>query len=98
MVKLYTYLFQVVLAMLGGYLVCATFTYTNTFPNDPEHHLYKSRTDTRMDIIHQAKWFRIPYPAQWGIPTVSLAGVMGMMAAIFCTIIQSIGEYHACAR
>ena len=35
---------------------------------------------------------------QWGIPTFSLAGYSGMLAAVFTSIVESIGDYYACAH
>ena len=35
---------------------------------------------------------------QWGVPTISTAGVLGIFAAVFASIIESIGDYYACAR
>lgn len=35
---------------------------------------------------------------QWGFPTVTAAGVIGMMSAVVASIIESIGDYYACAR
>lgn len=35
---------------------------------------------------------------QWGFPTVTAAGVIGMMSAVVSSIIESIGDYYACAR
>lgn len=35
---------------------------------------------------------------QWGLPTVTAAGVIGMMSAVVASIIESIGDYYACAR
>lgn len=35
---------------------------------------------------------------QWGLPTVTAAGVIGMMSAVVSSIIESIGDYYACAR
>ncbi|KAK1161017.1 solute carrier family 23 member 1, partial [Acipenser oxyrinchus oxyrinchus] len=35
---------------------------------------------------------------QWGIPTVMAAGVLGMFSAALSGIIESIGDYYACAR
>ncbi|PIO38206.1 hypothetical protein AB205_0115260 [Aquarana catesbeiana] len=34
----------------------------------------------------------------WGLPTVSAAGVIGMLSAVVASIIESIGDYYACAR
>lgn len=35
---------------------------------------------------------------QWGIPTVTVAGVFGMLAGVLASAIESIGDYYACAR
>ena len=35
---------------------------------------------------------------QWGTPTVSVEGVFGMMAGVFASAIESVGDYYACAR
>lgn len=39
-----------------------------------------------------------PPLGQWGMPKVSLAGVFGMMAGIICSMAESVGDYHACAK
>lgn len=38
------------------------------------------------------------FTVQWGVPTVTAAGVIGMMSAVVASIIESIGDYYACAR
>ena len=35
---------------------------------------------------------------QWGIPTFSVASVFGMLPAVLAGIVESIGDYYACAR
>ena len=35
---------------------------------------------------------------QWGTPQVTLGGVLGMIAAVIASIIESVGDYYACAR
>ena len=35
---------------------------------------------------------------QFGMPTVSAAGYVGFLAATLSSIIESIGDYYACAR
>ena len=35
---------------------------------------------------------------QWGTPTVSIAGVFGMFAGVLASMIESVGDYYACAR
>ena len=38
------------------------------------------------------------FSGQWGAPTVSTAGVFGMLAGVLSGMIESIGDYYACAR
>ena len=38
------------------------------------------------------------FAVQWGMPTVSVAGVFGMLAGVLASAIESIGDYYACAR
>jgi len=38
------------------------------------------------------------YSVQWGWPTFSVAGVVGMLAAVMSSIVESVGDYYACAR
>ena len=45
-----------------------------------------------------APWLRLPLPGQWGAPTASLAGVGGMLAGVLASVVESIGDYFACAR
>ncbi|KAG9334440.1 hypothetical protein JZ751_007637 [Albula glossodonta] len=59
---------------------------------------YLARTDLKGDVMGRAPWFRFPYPGQWGLPTVSLAGVFGLIAGVVSSMVESVGDYHACAR
>uniref|UniRef100_A0A672R6P1 Si:dkey-106n21.1 n=1 Tax=Sinocyclocheilus grahami TaxID=75366 RepID=A0A672R6P1_SINGR len=35
---------------------------------------------------------------EWGLPTVSVSSVLGMMAGVLASTMESIGDYYACAR
>ena len=35
---------------------------------------------------------------QWGTPTISPASVFGMLAGVLASMIESVGDYYACAR
>ncbi|XP_073680906.1 solute carrier family 23 member 1 [Garra rufa] len=91
-------MFPIIMAIMVVWLVCYILTLTNVLPNDPSQYGYKARTDARGDIMTQAPWFRFPYPCQWGLPTVTVAGVLGMFSATLAGIVESIGDYYACAR
>ncbi|XP_074487930.1 xan_ur_permease domain-containing protein isoform X1 [Sebastes fasciatus] len=102
--KLHTsrvYIFQILPVLLGitlSWLICYIFTIHNVFPAEPDQYGYLARTDLKGDILGQAQWFTMPYPGQWGKPTVSLAGVIGILAGVISSMIESVGDYHACAR
>nr|XP_058958308.1 solute carrier family 23 member 2-like [Pocillopora verrucosa] len=91
-------LFPVILAIAFSWIICAIITAAGGFPSDPKIPQYMARTDARSAVLKEAKWFRFPYPGQWGTPTVSAAGVFGMLAGVFASIIESVGDYYACAR
>ena len=38
------------------------------------------------------------FSGQWGRPTYSTSGVFGMLAGVIAGMIESIGDYYACAR
>ncbi|XP_070225154.1 solute carrier family 23 member 2 isoform X3 [Bos mutus] len=95
------YLFQIFPVLLGlciSWLLCFVLTVTDALPSAPTAYGYLARTDTKGSVLSQAPWFRFPYPGQWGLPTVSLAGVFGIIAAVISSMVESIGDYHACAR
>ncbi|KAM8891006.1 xan_ur_permease domain-containing protein [Spinachia spinachia] len=95
------YIFQILPVLLGitvPWLVCYILTIYNVFPTEPSQYGYLARTDVKGDVVSQAPWFSFPYPGQWGMPTVSLAGVVGILAGVISSMIESVGDYHACAR
>ncbi|KAK1159443.1 solute carrier family 23 member 1 [Acipenser oxyrinchus oxyrinchus] len=91
-------MFPIIMAIMVVWLICYVLTLTDVLPTDQDQYGYKARTDARGEILSQAPWFRLPYPCQWGIPTVTAAGVLGMFSATLSGIIESIGDYYACAR
>ncbi|KAJ4928609.1 hypothetical protein JOQ06_004239, partial [Pogonophryne albipinna] len=102
--KLHTskfYIFQIMPILLGigvSWLVCYLLTIFDVLPSDPTQYGHLARTDIKGDVVNEASWFTLPYPGQWGMPAVSLAGVFGMMAGIICSMAESVGDYYACAR
>ena len=52
------------------------------------------QTETNKNIILSHPYFTV----QWGLPTVSVEGVFGMMAGVLASAIESVGDYYACAR
>ncbi|XP_010291316.1 PREDICTED: solute carrier family 23 member 1-like [Phaethon lepturus] len=95
------YLFQIFPVLLGlslSWLLCYVLTVADVLPADPTAYGHLARTDTRGDVLSQAPWFRLPYPGQWGVPTVSPAGIFGILAGVISSMLESVGDYYACAR
>ncbi|XP_035713864.1 solute carrier family 23 member 2 isoform X2 [Folsomia candida] len=85
-------IYPVLLALILVWGVTAILTVSDVLPKgDP------ARTDFKIKILHQAPWFRIPYPFQWGWPTVSIGAVIGVLCGVMTSTIESIGDYYACA-
>ncbi|XP_064467307.1 solute carrier family 23 member 1-like [Ornithodoros turicata] len=86
-------LFPILLAILISWGACHLMTSTEYLPlGDP------GRTDIRASIIEKSPWIRVPYPGQFGLPTVSVGMVLGMLSAILASVVESVGDYYACAR
>ncbi|XP_017264525.1 solute carrier family 23 member 1 [Kryptolebias marmoratus] len=102
--KLHTsklFIFQTMPILLGiavSWLVCYLLTIFDILPSDPTQYGHLARTDLKGNVVSEASWFTLPYPGQWGTPTVSLAAVVGLLAGIICSMAESVGDYYACAR
>lgn len=49
--------------------LCGILTVTNVLEKG-----HPARTDARLRVLTDSAWFYIPYPGQFGIPTVTIAG------------------------
>lgn len=68
--------------------LCGILTLTNVFEEG-----HPSRTDVRIKVLTNAKWFYIPYPGQFGMPSVTLSGVLGMLAGVLACTVESLSYY-----
>uniref|UniRef100_A0A672Z2E4 Si:dkey-106n21.1 n=1 Tax=Sphaeramia orbicularis TaxID=375764 RepID=A0A672Z2E4_9TELE len=91
-------LFSALFGMCGGWLVCFLLTFFDVLPSKPDEYGFSARTDISLDAVTNSPWFHVPYPGQWGLPTVSVSSVLGMMAGVLASTMESIGDYYACAR
>ncbi|XP_033639542.1 solute carrier family 23 member 1-like isoform X1 [Asterias rubens] len=91
-------MFPVILSIVVSWAFAAILTVTNVFPTDPNEYGYLARTDLRIGVLRESAWIRVPYPGQWGIPTITIAGIFGMLAGVIASIFESVGDYYACAR
>lgn len=85
--------FSVFLTIVIMWLLSVILTTSGAFHEDS-----LARTDRKLNLLHRTEWFRIPYPGQWGVPTASAGAVLGMAAGVMASIVESIGDYYACAR
>ncbi|GFX65677.1 hypothetical protein TNCV_4093701 [Trichonephila clavipes] len=90
-IKLSTVL--VLLTILLSWALCALLTSINILPKGNP-----ARTDNLLSVLDRSPWFRFPYPGQWGLPTFTLAAILGMLSGTLASIIESVGDYYACAR
>ena len=84
-------LYPILMAIVGAWLVAAICTMTGLFPEGHPSH-------TSMANFEAAPWFRVPYPLQWGMPQFGFAAFVGMFAGYIASMVESIGDYYACAR
>lgn len=86
-------LFPVLLTITIMWLLTYILTKTNTLPAG-----HPARSDVRLSVLTDATWFRIPLPFQFGFPSVSVAGVLGMLAGVLACTVESISYYPTVAR
>ncbi len=90
-------LFPVLLAILTGWLASLFGTVTGLIPETNAAFL-------KPGLIGSAPWLSLQplMPFKWGFPDLSSstlwAGVFGMLAGYLASMIESIGDYYACAR
>lgn len=91
-------LFPVILAVATGWIAAVIGTLTGWIPQGNAANLTQAFKN-----IAEAPWITIkPYiPFRWGFPTngsILIAGTFGMLAAYLASMVESIGDYHSCAK
>ena len=84
-------LFPIMLAILLAWATAAVLTVVGVFPAGHPSHVSIAN-------IQAAPWVRIPYPFQWGAPVFGVAATIGMLAGYLASMVESVGDYYACAR
>jgi nucleobase transporter 1/2 len=84
-------LYPILLAIVGAWAVAAACTAAGLFPEGHPSH-------TSLANLKSAPWVRIPTPFQWGMPQFGAAAIVGMLAGYVASMVESIGDYYACAR
>ncbi|PIK57242.1 putative solute carrier family 23 member 1-like [Apostichopus japonicus] len=94
--RLFTF-FPIFFSAMISWIICAILTVTNVFPDDPSEYGYLARTDIDLSVVSNAPWIYVPYPGQWGMPRFFISGIAGMIAGVFASILQSVGDYFSFA-
>jgi len=55
----------VALAITGGLVAGILLTVSDSVPKDDSHWSYWARVDTKIDGLHSAAVFRVPYPCEF---------------------------------
>ncbi|MBC8401780.1 MAG: solute carrier family 23 protein [Candidatus Marinimicrobia bacterium] len=84
-------LYPILLAICTAWALAAILSVMGIFPAG--HPAY-----TSLENVTNAPWLRIPYPFQWGFPQFGAAALIGMLAGYIASMVESIGDYYACAR
>ncbi|XP_060080915.1 solute carrier family 23 member 2-like [Ylistrum balloti] len=90
--------FSILIGILVGWGMSALMTVTGALTDDPNDFQYMARTDARSGIIKDANWFKMPYPNQFGRPSFNAGIFIAFLIATITSILDSIGDYYACAR
>jgi solute carrier family 23 (nucleobase transporter), member 1 len=94
-------LFPILLAILVAWGVAALCTVTGFFPGETmegEQLIAAHPAYVNTAQLAASPWFRLPLPFQWGIPLFVPAAIVGMLAGVVSSVVESIGDYYACAR
>ncbi|XP_062569270.1 solute carrier family 23 member 1-like isoform X2 [Saccostrea cucullata] len=91
--------FAILIAILIGWVVSIIMTESGVFDSatSVKDRLFYARTDARIYVITNAKWFQFPYPGQFGVIRFSISAFVGFFIATIVSILDSIGDYYACA-
>lgn len=84
-------LFPILLAIVCAWAIAGFGTMTGYYPQGSPGYVDFS-------TVSATPWVRIPYPFQWGAPVFGLAAFVGMFAGYVASMVESIGDYYACAR
>lgn len=89
--------FSVIFSVAIVWLYALVLTKSGAYDGRPANTQLSCRTD-RSGLISAAPWVRIPYPFQWGRPSINAGDVFAVMAASLVALIESTGTFIAASR
>ncbi|XP_060067064.1 solute carrier family 23 member 2-like [Ylistrum balloti] len=90
--------FSLLIGILAGWLMSALMTWFGALTTDVNETQYMARVDAQSGVIRDANWFKVPYPNQFGAPSFHTGVFIAFLIATITSILDSIGDYYACAR
>ncbi|XP_052781708.1 solute carrier family 23 member 1-like isoform X2 [Mya arenaria] len=90
--------FAILISIVLNWLLCGVLTYAGLLTDDKKNIGYNARTDARIQIVRDNPWLTFPYPGQFGPFGFSGAAFISCMIATLISVLDSIGDYYACAR
>ncbi|KAJ8316851.1 LOW QUALITY PROTEIN: hypothetical protein KUTeg_004755, partial [Tegillarca granosa] len=90
--------FAMLISMGIGWSLSGILTATNILSSDPNSKEFYARSDTKLSVVSTTPVFLFPYPGQYGTSKFSVAIFVSFMSATIVSIIDSVGDYYACAR
>ncbi len=96
-------LYPILLALLMSWGVASLLTALGIFHGEvlgDAGEVLKAAHPSHVDAskVAASPWVRIPYPFQWGMPQFTFSAIVGMLAGYVASMVESIGDYYACAR
>ncbi|WP_440990819.1 uracil-xanthine permease family protein [Haloarchaeobius baliensis] len=84
-------LFPVLLALVAAWLVAAVLSFTGIYAAGTSGYI-------NFDTVANAEPILAIYPLQWGMPQFTGSFIIGMIAGMLASVIESFGDYHSVAR
>ncbi|KAL1534504.1 N alpha-acetyl-transferase [Salvia divinorum] len=89
--------FAVLISVGLVWAYASLLTAAGAYRNRPINTQLSCRVD-RSGFVSGSSWISIPYPIQWGQPTLNVGEVCVMLAAAFVAIVESTGAFIAASR
>jgi nucleobase transporter 1/2 len=84
-------LFPLLLAIVVAWLVAGALSLAGFFVQGDAGYADLAK-------LEAADWVYLPYPLQWGTPVFDASAIVGMLAGVFCVVVESIGDYYSVSR
>ncbi|KAI3445879.1 hypothetical protein Pfo_002544 [Paulownia fortunei] len=89
--------FAVLLSVGIVWAYAALLTVAGAYSNRPLNTQLSCRVD-RSGLVSGSSWISIPYPIQWGQPSLHVEEIFVMLAAAFVALVESTGAFIAASR